>query len=288
MVDELDGMRVLVTGARGFVGRHLCRKLQEANASIFLFSRILGFDFTHEAKAMAAVLACKPDTVIHLAAPPFKAPSSSWIRDSLLMGMNLMTACSISGAKLVLVNRSGTNEERAVQEALLWSARAHLLDHQLKFVQVVSADLYGPGDSGSSHSVVNGLLDGIGKRGRGLKEVKLQGHPKLPCELLYVEDAADAILKAAALPSCTEPLHLVPRQVLRLEELAATIAEKLDFKGKILWESKDRLWHAPRERESLLVKEILDWDQTVLFEEGIDRLLAPVPEPTQKAEVKTP
>src|SRR6476660_9418421 len=59
-------MRVLVTGARGFVGRHLVRCLLERGAEVVEVDREDG-DVCDAGSTARAVSAAEPDAVVHLA-----------------------------------------------------------------------------------------------------------------------------------------------------------------------------------------------------------------------------
>lgn len=58
--------RILVTGARGFVGRHLLPALRDAFPGAAIL--IPGFDVTDRAAVTAAVAAARPEACVHLAA----------------------------------------------------------------------------------------------------------------------------------------------------------------------------------------------------------------------------
>ena len=61
---SLRGQRVFVTGARGFLGRHLCGALGERGADIHAYAG----DVTDRAALGAALSAARPSVVFHLAA----------------------------------------------------------------------------------------------------------------------------------------------------------------------------------------------------------------------------
>src|SRR5579875_112069 len=57
--------RILVTGARGFVGTHLMRELSQAFPAATLFAE--RFDVTDRGACLAAIRSTQPDACLHLA-----------------------------------------------------------------------------------------------------------------------------------------------------------------------------------------------------------------------------
>jgi GDP-4-dehydro-6-deoxy-D-mannose reductase len=69
-------MRILVTGCRGFVGKHLVPLLEERGHDVIEADRTLGpsafaFDVTDAAAVGAAIASARPDAIAHLAAQAF-------------------------------------------------------------------------------------------------------------------------------------------------------------------------------------------------------------------------
>jgi GDP-4-dehydro-6-deoxy-D-mannose reductase len=69
-------MRILVTGCRGFVGKHLVPLLEERGHDVIEADRTLGpgafaFDVTDAAAVAAAIESARPDAIAHLAAQAF-------------------------------------------------------------------------------------------------------------------------------------------------------------------------------------------------------------------------
>jgi len=98
-------MRILVTGAAGFVGQHLINELKKVNgqdSEIYAFvlneqeklhvelpqDRVIQVDITNEKLVMDAVSAVEPDVVYHLAAQ--SSVGLSWKRPSLTYQVNLV------------------------------------------------------------------------------------------------------------------------------------------------------------------------------------------------------
>ncbi|QQR42669.1 GDP-mannose 4,6-dehydratase [Myxococcus xanthus] len=111
-------MRILVTGADGFVGRHLCALLRAAGDDVVeahgprgegINSNALHFDVANEASVKAAVAEVKPEGIIHLAG--FSSVAKSHHNPSRVFAVNtmgvvhLLTAVreSVPKARVVLV-----------------------------------------------------------------------------------------------------------------------------------------------------------------------------------------
>jgi len=86
-------MRALVTGASGFVGRHLVAACAEAGEVVAEASRATGVDLLDLDGARAAVAAARPDVVYHLAA--LAHAGASWEDPSGYLAGNLALALSV-------------------------------------------------------------------------------------------------------------------------------------------------------------------------------------------------
>ena len=58
---------MLLTGASGFFGAWVNVALDSAGAEVFPLSRAMGYDLRNENEVLQAVLATRPDILIHLA-----------------------------------------------------------------------------------------------------------------------------------------------------------------------------------------------------------------------------
>ena len=64
-------MRILVTGASGFLGRPLCQMLAGRGHAVTGASRATGLDVTDGARVHAFVAGVRPEVIYHLAGPAF-------------------------------------------------------------------------------------------------------------------------------------------------------------------------------------------------------------------------
>jgi GDP-4-dehydro-6-deoxy-D-mannose reductase len=111
-------MRVLVTGAGGFVGRHMCRLLEEAGDVVLPLSRsnpgppLVNADLVdiRDGKALSeAVMAARPDAIVHLAAASSVAHSHNeavgTFEVNVTGAVNLLVAArGVPGVRVLLVS----------------------------------------------------------------------------------------------------------------------------------------------------------------------------------------
>lgn len=212
--------RALVTGARGFVGRHLCARLATDGWAVHRVGRSSdapegpgawhGVDLANLDAVRALVADVQPEAVFHLAAhvTGSRAPESvaEAVRGNYLATANLLDACQATGVgRLVL---TGSLEEpdadasaRAVPAspyaATKWGASAlGRMYHALYDLPVVILRLfmvYGPGDQ--PHRVIPHIIDHL-RRG----ESPALSSGTRAVDWIYVDDVVEAFLAAARAP----------------------------------------------------------------------------------------
>ena len=121
---DFDGCRVLVTGASGFLGTHLCRRLRALGAEVHAVSRsapvgpreVMSWncvDLADEAAARAVLGRIRPEVLFHLSGYVVGAPDLSNVlptfRNDLMTAVNVLTfATEMRVARIVL---AGSLEE---------------------------------------------------------------------------------------------------------------------------------------------------------------------------------
>src|SRR5574341_2361460 len=86
--------RVMVTGGKGFLGRHVVRKLRDRSADVFVVD-IDGYDLRRLEEIRRALVDGKPHVVIHLAARvggigANRQHPAEFFYDNLMMGVPLL------------------------------------------------------------------------------------------------------------------------------------------------------------------------------------------------------
>ena len=216
---RLSGKRILVTGAAGFLGRHLCRRLAAAGAETHAVSRSPRSDGEgrvrwwqadlEDLRATCALVAdVKPDVLFHLSGLADGAANAGLLMptfQSLLAStVHLIQAVNDAGrGRLILI--ASLEEPRTGEEcvpsspyaAAKWAASSYgRMAHQAFGTPVVIVRTYmafGPGQEPRKviPYTITSLLRGI--------PPKIHRHSRR-LDWIYVDDVIDGYLRAAGEP----------------------------------------------------------------------------------------
>jgi GDP-4-dehydro-6-deoxy-D-mannose reductase len=136
--------RVLITGASGFVGRHLAAACSEAGDEVHGASRSSGADLRDAAAARAAVAAARPEVVYHLAAHAHVGASwedpAGTLQENLAMAVNVLEAVREETPDAVVV-AVGSSEAYGRPDALPLTEDARLRPQSPYAASKAAADL---------------------------------------------------------------------------------------------------------------------------------------------------
>ncbi|CAK0901045.1 unnamed protein product, partial [Prorocentrum cordatum] len=227
----LRGRRVAVTGASGFLGRHLLERLRELGAEV-LPVRHSEFDLTEQAAVRRLYADLRPEVLIHAAGAvggigANVANPGRFLYENAVMGLMLLEEGRAAGlGKLVLVSTvcaypesAGQGEGGVMREEVLWDGfpsasiasygiskrllhealRQHHKQYGLRSATLVLTNLYGPHDhfDQNGHMVPMVVARYCDAARDGLSSVTNWGTGKAIRDWVYVGDAARAICLAA-------------------------------------------------------------------------------------------
>ncbi len=268
-VSGMFNKRILVTGGHGFLGGYvikalLARGVPEEHITTPRFEE---YDLREKTHCEGVVKG--NDVVIHLAANVGgigynRVHPGALFYDNAIMGIQLMEAArKASVEKFVAVGTicaypkftpvpfreddlwSGYPEETnapygLAKKMMLVQAQAYRAEYGFNAIYLLPVNLYGPGDNfdfKSSH-VIPALIGKFAEAKRkGENVVEAWGTGNATREFLYVEDAAEGIVRAAERYDKPEPVNLGSGREISIKNLAALIARYMEFAGEIRWDT---------------------------------------------------
>ncbi|MCH7595289.1 MAG: GDP-L-fucose synthase [Planctomycetes bacterium] len=306
MADHLKGKRVCVTGGSGFLGRVVCERIKERGVAEIFVPRSREFDLTCSDAVERLFDVAQPDVVIHLAAEvggigANRHHPGRFFYANMIMGLHLIEESRRRGIdKFVQVGTvcaypkfcdapfreenlwSGYPEETnapygVAKRALGVMLDAYAREYDLSGVYVIPVNLYGPGDNfdlETSHVVPALIRKFCEAKGDGRDSVTCWGTGEASREFLYVDDAADGIVAAAATCTDADPINLGTGREIRIADLAALIAGLCGFKGRIVWDTSYPNGQPRRCLDVQRAEKRLGWRAKVDLEEGLKRTIS--------------
>ena len=305
MATDLSGKRIVVTGGAGFLGGPVCRKLQERGCGSVIVVRHSEYDLTLETDVRRLYEDARPDVVLHLAAEAGgiganKLNPGRFFYANLSMALHLIEHARINGIDMfVQVGTAcaypkhtpvpfteddlwdGYPETTNAPYGIAKKAALVMLDgyrrqYGLKSAYVVPANLYGPGDNFDvqTSNVIPALIRKFMEAAsRGEDTVECWGSGTVSREFLYVDDAAEAVVRAAERMQEPVPINLGTGSEVRIKDLAELIARLSGFHGGIRWDTS-RPDGQPRVcLDTSRAAELLGWTAEIALEQGLQRTI---------------
>ncbi len=299
------GKRIVVTGGAGFLGQVVVAKLKARGASEILIPRQTEFDLTTEAAVARMYDTMKPDVVFHLAAEVggiganMKNPGRYFFAN-MAMALHLIeharqrnlakfiqvgTICAYPKFTPVPFQESelwnGYPEETNAPYGIAKKAAMVMLDayqrqYGLKSTYVLPVNLYGPGDNfnlDTSHvipALVRKCVEAVNAKA---DHIECWGTGSASREFLYVDDAAEGLIRAAEVLDTPEPINLGTGTEITIKNLVTLIAKLSGFIGEIQWNSSKPDGQPRRCLDVERAAKLLGWRAQVGFEDGLKRTI---------------
>ncbi len=297
--------RVVVTGGAGFLGRCVIQRLKARGCEDIFIPRSAQYDLTQQADVEQLYRDMKPDVVLHLAAEvggigANRDNPGRYFYANMAMALHLIEqARKVGLEKFVQVGTicaypkhtpvpfkeedlwSGYPEETNAPYGIAKKAAQVMLDgyfrqYGLQSAYVLPVNLYGPWDNFDPHTshVIPALI-------RKCEEARVEGRDHIVCwgtgkvsrEFLYVDDAAEAIIRAAELLDEPDPVNLGTGMEITIADLVELIARLTGFEGEIRWDSSKPDGQPRRCLDTSRARERLGWQAEVGFEQGLQRTI---------------
>lgn len=301
MTEKRPAPRVLVTGASSYLGQFVVHELKTQGCEVFEVDRSHGFNLLLETEVLTAVLVSKPEIVIHLAASSGQIPENQGMifRDTLRMGMNVLDAALLAGAKFVTVSSKSIYSTPSffaksnvkvlpegimhlgpacdamgdARRALLGACSRYQAQYHRPYAFLVLPPLYGPAQP----------RWGAQQEGRGIgfmvsSILELASEPEFsfsgmtPGDLLdglFIQDAAKGIVKAAMELEHDGLVNLGGVETATRGAVAKMITDQIDYEGKIHFDEREAGPFSSLSGE--LATKLMAWKPAVSLAEGVKK-----------------
>ena len=108
----------------------------------------------------------------------------------------------------------------------------------------------------------------------GAPEIVVWGTGSATREFLYVEDAAEGVVRAFERLEDSEPVNLGAGREISIKDLVTSIAKLCGFAGRITWDASKPDGQPRRCLDTSRAKQLLGWESQMPFEDGLRRTIA--------------
>jgi GDP-L-fucose synthase len=306
LVDFWKKRRVVICGGQGFLGGQVMRRLVDLRSDAISCSRRAGTDLRDLDQGIGFFRMHEPEVVINCAGNQGgiayqKLYPGSIYYDNLLMGANTMEAARLAGVKKY-VNiiagcaypgepRDGVLREEefeagpmhptvenygATKRAAVLQAKYYRRQYGFDAISLILVNLYGPSEHfhpDRSHALAALIRKFYEAKRDRAPEVVLWGTGRAVREWMYVNDAADGIVRASERYAEAEPLNLAVGHGQTIAELANIIKAIVRYEGRIVYDSTMPDGALQKVGDTTRMRAMLDWEPQVPILEGIKRTL---------------
>ena len=304
-VIELRGKRVTVTGGAGFLGSVVVERLQRAGVESVFVVRSAEFDLRDPAEVDRMIKRSRPELIIHLAASvggigANRENSGLYFYENAVMGLHLLELARRNEVEKVVVVGTicsypkftpvpfvedsiwdGYPEETnapygLAKKMLLVQGQAYRQQYGFNSIHLLPANLYGPGDNfdpKSSHVIPALIKKMVDAAEHGDKTVPIWGTGNATREFLYVDDAAEAILLAAARYNSDRPVNLGTGVEISIRDLADQIKIATNFHGSLTFDPSQPDGQPRRVLDTSLAKLEFGFESKTDFSDGLQKMV---------------
>jgi GDP-L-fucose synthase len=297
-------MKALILGSDGFLGTWVARKLKDLKPDMEIAGASLskGIDLRERRQAFDLFKRTKPAYVINCAAHVGGVqyghvyPAEMYY-NNMQMVLNIFEACKNFKVKRLMqpisncaypVNENFFQEERlwngpldesvlayGATRRMMWvGAWAYAKQFRLDTVSLILSNMYGPGehfDEMRSHALGAILKKIVDAKIKKEREVVIWGTGDPIREWLYVEDGAEALVKAMDIKPHNDIINIGVGKGISVRDLALLIKETVGWDGKFIYDTS-KIDGAPcKIVDGTKGAKLLRWKPQVSLKDGIKK-----------------
>lgn len=290
--------KIFVAGHRGLVGSAIKRRLEEQGYENVYYAEREFFDLRDRTAVDSYFNTAKPDYVFLAAAKVGgiignKNHKAEFIYDNLMIQSNVIDAAYRNGVKkfmflgssciypkhaevpikedqLLTGSLEPTNDAYAIAKiAGIKMCESYREQYGFQTVSVMPCNLYGVNDNfhpENSHVIPGMMRKFVEAEG----DVTLWGDGTPMREFLYVDDLADACIFLMDNYFESDIINVGTGEDITIKELAETIADVVEYKGKLKWDTTKPNGTMRKVMDVSKIKS-MGWEPKVSLKEGLER-----------------
>jgi GDP-L-fucose synthase len=296
-------MRILLTGASGFLGQNIIPKLKEDYYVYGISSK--DADLRKQSDCKKVITRFYPDVIIHAAGSvggigANRENPGKFMYDNLIMGANLIEEARHQGiGKFILLGTvcaypkftpvpfkeeelwNGYPEETnapygIAKKTLMKLVETYYEQYQFNGVNLIPVNMYGPHDHfnlTNSHVIPALILKVHQAKMNGDSSITLWGTGQASREFLFAEDCADSIKLSIEKNIGPEPINIGTGKEIKICELIETIADIMGFDGEIIYDDNYPDGQPRRCLDTTKAKEKLGFEAKTNLSEGLNKTI---------------
>lgn len=296
--------KVVVLGGTGFLGAHVAKAFGTKGYPVEICDRKNGVDARQQGHLSAFLEKIKPAILVNCAhhggGIAYNAEHSLAIyEDNLMTGFHAIRAAAECGVRKfvnILGNSTYPGAADLHKESAWWDgplhpsvassalprkthwvqAWAHREEHGLRSIHLVLPNMYGPGDHldpRHSHALMALVVKIWDAKQSGRKSVEIWGSGKPVREWLYVEDAAEGIVRATECYDDMDILNIGCGHGSSVRELADAIRELLAWPGEFSYDTSRPDGAPCKVFDVSKMKMALGWTPPTKLRDGIEKTI---------------
>lgn len=294
--------KIFVAGGTGFLGRRVIQMLENRRYNNYCsVSLSQGVDFRDKKQTENYFKKEKPDIVFHCAAfiggIKFGLDHAAEVYyNNILISTNLIESARIVGVEKFIspiancaypdvVDKEFKEEEfwngplnetvmvygmvRKAQWAQTW---AYNHQYGMSFINLILPNMYGPADyfdKDRSHALCALIMKIVEAKENKIPEVIIWGSGRPVREWLYVNDAAEALVRSIKINYSVEPINIGVGKGISIADLALLIKRIVGYKGKLGFDKTRPDGALYKVMNATKCQKVLGWLPNTALEDGI-------------------